>query len=182
MNVCNFFRDIYNVYIINIIHWFFPVEMTIELKNDYDDLKHNFINKINKIHYNKCKLFNYGCVYQTSNTSYDCNNLNIAYAPDTIQAIYLELENHEDYDDKYELVINYDFLRKNLKKDFINSILAFSTENSVLETLLYYYLKCHLKNFDIITSVELKIDDIKHKVDYKDTLKNIYDNLEKIIN
>ena len=178
MNICNFFRDVYNVFFVNIIHWLFPVEMTVELENDHNDLKHNFIYKINKVQYNKCKFFNYGSVYQTSNFSYDYNDLNIAYAPDTIQAIYLQLENNDDYDDVYELVINYDFLRKTLKKDFINSILAFSTENSVLETLLYYYLKCHLKNFDIITAVELELDDIKYKVDYKDTLKNIYSKLD----
>jgi hypothetical protein len=171
MNICNFLKDIYNVFFLNIKYYFFPVSVNIDLKTNhyYDDFKHNFIYKINKVEYNNYKFYNYGYVYQTSDTTYNYDDLNIAYAPDTIQAIHLKLATTYD---NYELIIN---------NYFINSILLFSTEKSILETLLYYYLRYHLNNYDIILSVRLQIDDKEYDIDYKDTLYNIYDNLEKII-
>lgn len=177
MNICNFFRDIYNVFLVNMIHYFFPITMKIDLKSqsNNDNLKHNFIYKINKVEYNKCKFYNYGYVYQTSHTNYDCYNLNIAYAPDTIQAIHINLFNLTN---TYDIIIDNTF-NINKKVDLINSILLFTTKDSILETILYYYLKYHLNNNDIINKVSIEIDDKIISINYKENLNNIYEDLEK---
>lgn len=174
----NFFdiSSYYNVYLKNIILYFMPVETKLIFDNIsfyFKELNlfsgsndYSYLFKINKIEYNKFRFYNYGYCYKTSDYLYNIlDNLDIAFPPDTINSIIVEMS------DDNQIIIKDDNI-------FITNILSYSTNKSKFHILLYYYLQKYLGNFDIINKVKIEIDNIFYDINHLDTLINIYNQLE----
>lgn len=179
-----FGNSIYTVFLKNIMMYYEPLEEKYVFnKNNkikyYNRLKtynskNTFIYKLNKVERKKCQLYNYGYYYHTSDLDRSrFNNIDIAYSPDTIQSMRLSLGANDEK--SYQIIIN-DIMNKH--KKFISSILSFSTSDSRLSILLYFYLQKYLNIFDKIISVEVEINGKFYDIDVNDTLRNIYSSLE----
>ncbi len=177
----NWIHSVYDVFFKNIILYIKPIEKKyIFNTNDFTIKKIKskkskedklFIFKINKVEYNKLHLYNYGYCYHVSNKYYKSSeSLDIAYPPDNIEEIILTMSNN----DKSILTIDESQI-------FIPHILLFCTNQTKLYVILYYYLQKYLKNFDTFYSVKIKINDKLYNVDHYDSLYNIYNHLESVI-
>ena len=175
------FSSYYNIYLKNILLYFVP----FETKFIFDDNNicftslnfflrfsyQRFLFKINKIEYNNFRFYNYGYCYKTVDNLYNLfDNLDIAFPPDSINSIVIEMSNNNNY----QLTINDDDI-------FITSILPYGTTKSQLHILLYFYLQNYLNNFDIINNVKIEIDDVFYDINHFDTLTNIYNHIEALI-
>ena len=189
MNICKYYYNriisflcsIYEVYIKNIILYFFPLEMKMSFNKESKKIMYvlpskwkninitdnDFIYKMNKINYKNGKLYNFGYYYHTTkeDAKYFKIEPEIAFPPSDIHEILITMRSI-NLDKTYEI---------NLDNNFISNILSYSTKDSNLSILIYYYLQIYLNIFDIITDVSLGIDDNYYKVNYEETLNSIYD-------
>ena len=149
----------------------------------YDINTYNFIYKINKIDIYNNKIYYYGYYYHTSNINTYIFKPEpiIAYQPDNIESIIIILEKRDKSNDD-TLKQTYLFtINKNLHYKFISHILSYSTTESKLSILIYYYLQQYLNINDIIINVKLEINNIFYEVNYDDNLNIIYNKLEELL-
>ena len=188
-------QDTYIVFLQNIILYYNPIELKLlyNAQNNIVTKKLNqkrlldkthccYLYKIHKMNKKYCKIYNYGYYYHAANLDwiYDNNNYcEIAYPPDTIEYLILLMRpnnNGELYnlEIKDSLEINNNLGIKT--KKFISSILSFSTKQTTLDVLLYYYLQHIIHNNDTIITVKIKfeLEDDEKMINFIDTLENIY--------
>lgn len=171
--------DTYLIFFKNIYLYYNPIEIELVYDtstntfisyntNIKSDIKYLYFYKINNVDYKKYKFYNYGYYYHISNNLKNDLKNEIAYVPDTIEYIKLIMTNNNE---TYEIKID---------NKFIGSILYFSTKQSYLKVLLYYYLQYNLNNYDKIVSaiIKLELDDIEKDININEKLENIYNKLE----
>ena len=183
-------QDTYIIFLKNIGLYFYPIELkllydaqnnNIEKKSNkkrlFDESHSCYLYKIHKISRKYCKIYNYGYYYHSANLDwvYDgINHCEIAYPPDTIEYLMLLMKpnnNGELYDFEIKDSLSIDKTDK-----FIGSILSFSTKQTTLDVLLYYYLQHIIHNNDTILEVKIKfeLEDDEKIVNYINTLEQIY--------
>ncbi len=188
--VVKIIQDIYTVFLKNIILYYNPIELKLlyDTKNYYfpthlnkkkisDNTRYCYLYKIHKMNQKYCKIYNYGYYYHMANLNwnYDCNNHHeIAYPPDTIEYLILQMRPINN-GKQYYLEIK-DNLTINKNDKFIGSVLSFTTKQTTLNILLYYYLQNILYNNDAIIDVKIKfeLEDDEKNINFMDTLENIY--------
>jgi hypothetical protein len=187
-------QDTHTIFFKNIGLYFNPVELKLlyNAKNNtfsipltkkqlLDETNYCYLYKIHKINKKYCKIYNYGYYYHVANLdwTHDSNNYcEIAYPPDTIEYLILQMRsiNNEKI---YYLEIK-DSLIINKNEKFIGSVLSFSTKQTTLNVLLYYYLQHMIQNNDIIVEVKIKfeLENDEKIINFMDTLENIYSQFE----
>jgi hypothetical protein len=140
-----------------------------------------YLYKIHKMNKKYCKIYNYGYYYHGANLDwvYDgINHCEIAYAPDTIEYLILLMKPNNN-GELYNLEIK-DNLTTNKNEKFIGSILSFSTKQTTLDVLLYYYLQHIIHNNDTIVEVKIKfeLEDEEKMINFMGTLETIYSRFE----
>jgi hypothetical protein len=175
---------LYNVYIKDRLLYYFPLEIkaVFDKKNKhismYDRNKtyspkknYEFIYKINKVYQNNGKLYNRGYYYHVSDTDtkYFNPEPDFAYQPGCIESINIKLHNETE---KF-------IIRDCVEHKFISHIMKFSTKDSKLSTLLYFYLQTHLGKSGSIVKFKLKIDECEFKIKHNKKLGDIYSEIEK---
>jgi hypothetical protein len=186
-------QDTHTVFLKNIVLYFNPIELKLlyNAKNNtypisskktlLDESSYCYLYKIHKIRKKYCKIYNYGYYYHVANLdwTYDSNNYcDLAYPPDTIEYLVLRMRSVNG-EGTYYLEIK-DSLTVNKSEKFISSILSFSTKQTSLNILLYYYLQNIIKNNDTIIEVKIKfeLEDDEKNINFMDTLENIYSQFE----
>ena len=186
--VNRFVLDIYNIYVKDVLLYCDPLEIKLlfqKIKKEsrrynrlktYDTSKYEFIYKINKIDQKNGIFYNYGYYYHVSNidTEYFVPEPELAFSPESINSIELILTDEDN--------INRSVTIKNrLGEKFISHILNYSTKESRLSTLLYYYLQKYLNDNGKIISTKIEIDGSIIDIDHDKELGIIYDELETLL-
>lgn len=170
LNIC---KSFYDVFLYKIIKYYDPL---ID-KYTYDWNSHT-INKFNKFRsYNNCVFinkyqnvvyneknnmyYNMGIIYNVSTSLNNDINNDIAIFEDDIESIRLTLLSSDN--------LEYTIIDEN----FVRNILNYSTNKSILEPLLYYYLQKYLLNHDKIINVEFNINNTFYKIKYNYILSYI---------
>ena len=165
----NFIKSIYSIYLYKIVKYYDPI---IEKKtlNNYKINKYNVFNTNNKEYIYKCLnvkyndniYYNLGTYFHVSNENLNIIiNKELISLEDDIDLIKIKLLSKDN--NEYTII----------DENFINSILIFSTKQSRLEPLLYYYLQTYLFNYDKIIDIEFEINNKYNKVDINILLENL---------
>lgn len=185
-------QDTHTVFLKNISLYLNPIELKLlyNAKNNtfpislkkklLDESSYCYLYKIHKITKKYYKIYNYGYYYHMANLdwNYDSDSCDLAYPPDTIEYLILRMR-PVNGEETYFLEIK-DSLTVNKNEKFIGSILSFSTKQTTLNILLYYYLQNIIKNNDTILDVKIKfeLEDDEKNINFMDTLENIYSHFE----
>ena len=193
----NVVTDTYKIFFKNIYLYFRPIE--IQLVYDsflynfypynkniyYDETRYLYFYKINRVDYKEYKFYNYGYYYHVSNnmvknSDLPVENVDFAYAPDTIEYIKVTLKPTDVLLAPYTIEIHDKLIGNLMSEKFINSILSFSTKQTNLEPLLYYFLQTYLSNNDKIISatIKLELDDVEKTVNINENIETIYTKIE----
>lgn len=164
----NFIKSVYDVYLYKIIKYYEPIVEKLTINNE----------KVKK--YNMFKNDNEEYIYKCLNVEYYKNmyyNLGLYYHTSP-ENLYLVIEKDiailDDIDSlRITLLSNNNKEYTIIDEKFIGLILNFSTKQSKLKTLLYYYLQIYLSNFDKIIKVEFEIDNIYKEIDFNELLEYI---------
>lgn len=179
----NIIKSVYDVYLYKIVKYYYPIiEQYAFNKNKHKIKKYNnlkiyrnienieFVYKIANIEYNPLTntYYNLGSVYHTSNY-YNINNLNKLF--ENIIDISIDID-----------LIKFNLMSVKSKKlytlidtNFINTILVYSTKESNLESLLYYYLNRYLSINDKIISIEFEINNKLIKINLNQILEDLFE-------
>ena len=187
VNIINF----YNVYIKNIINYYFPIIKKLNYNRKYNKFSTynylinffklnniEYLYKIHNINYYNLNYRNFGYTYHTTIT----DNYKIAkihqlerFDPNfDIESILVYIVDQYCREQLILLTDNNNIYR------FISDILNYSTNESNFDVLLYYYLQNYLKINNLISRVYVKINNKLIPINYNDTLSNIQDIINKI--
>jgi hypothetical protein len=167
--VFNFLKSIYDVYLYKVVRYYEPIidkyvyNNKIAKYNMFYQNNNEYIYKYLNVEYNNGKYFNLGTYYHTSIDDINIiTDKELIYFEDDIDSIKIKLlsENNEEY-----TIID---------KKFTNTILNFSTKQSRLEPLLYYYLQTILLNNDTIIDVEFEINNDYIKINIDSILDDLF--------